>query len=123
MTSLHNGAHAQWVFALTGGVNVTFPEAPGGFAVSAGGLFISTVSTIKLMLIPLLPVHGRDSVKVDLLMYILLGRAGQFYPWPSKYMGSWFDLHSSTFPRRSCHQPYRYCQPLMRRSLAVNRGI
>ncbi|KAJ7137093.1 hypothetical protein C8R44DRAFT_848467 [Mycena epipterygia] len=39
---LHNGAHAQWVFALTGGVNVTFPEAPGGFAVSAGGLFIST---------------------------------------------------------------------------------
>ncbi|KAJ7465392.1 small secreted protein [Mycena galericulata] len=39
---LHNGAHAQWVFALTGGVNVTFPEAPGGFTVSAGGLFIST---------------------------------------------------------------------------------
>ncbi|KAJ7264110.1 hypothetical protein B0H12DRAFT_1102878 [Mycena haematopus] len=38
---LHNGAHAQWVFALTGGVNVTFPEAPGGFTVSAGGLFIS----------------------------------------------------------------------------------
>ncbi|KAJ7337654.1 small secreted protein [Mycena albidolilacea] len=39
---LHNGAHSQWVFALTGGVNVTFPEAPGGFSVSAGGLFIST---------------------------------------------------------------------------------
>ncbi|KAJ6467816.1 small secreted protein [Mycena sanguinolenta] len=39
---LHNGAHSQWVFALTGGVNVTFPEAPGGFSVNAGGLFIST---------------------------------------------------------------------------------
>ncbi|KAF9020558.1 hypothetical protein BDZ89DRAFT_266677 [Hymenopellis radicata] len=39
---LHNGAHSQWVFALTGGVNVTFPEAPGGFSVEAGGLFIST---------------------------------------------------------------------------------
>ncbi|KAF8911764.1 small secreted protein [Mucidula mucida] len=39
---LHNGAHSQWVFALTGGVNVTFPEAPGGFTVSAGGLFLST---------------------------------------------------------------------------------
>ncbi|KAJ7137563.1 small secreted protein [Mycena crocata] len=39
---LHNGAHSQWVFALTGGVNVSFPEASGGFSVSAGGLFIST---------------------------------------------------------------------------------
>ncbi|KAJ7620492.1 small secreted protein [Mycena polygramma] len=39
---LHNGAHSQWVFALTGGANVTFPEASGGFSVSAGGLFIST---------------------------------------------------------------------------------
>ncbi|KAJ7249631.1 hypothetical protein C8J57DRAFT_1356324, partial [Mycena rebaudengoi] len=82
---LHNGAHAQWVFALTGGANVTFPEAPGGFSVSAGGLFIST------------------DVR------------GHFYPWPSDYMGSWCDLHSSTFPRRSSHQPYRYCQPLMRK--------
>ncbi|KAF7306434.1 MFS transporter [Mycena indigotica] len=39
---LHNGAHSQWVFALTGGVNVSFPEAPGGFSVAAGGIFIST---------------------------------------------------------------------------------
>ncbi|KAJ7207133.1 hypothetical protein GGX14DRAFT_456320 [Mycena pura] len=39
---LHNGAHSQWVFALTGGVNVSFPDAPGGFSVSAGGIFIST---------------------------------------------------------------------------------
>ncbi|KAJ7181024.1 small secreted protein [Mycena filopes] len=39
---LHNGAHSQWVFALTGGVDVTFPEAPGGFSVYAGGMFIST---------------------------------------------------------------------------------
>ncbi|KAJ7734976.1 hypothetical protein B0H16DRAFT_1467279 [Mycena metata] len=39
---LHNGAHAQWVFALTGGVNVSFPQAPGGFSVGAGGLFISS---------------------------------------------------------------------------------
>ncbi|KAJ7054761.1 hypothetical protein C8F01DRAFT_1162851 [Mycena amicta] len=39
---LHNGAHSQWVFALTGGVTVTFPEHPGGFSVPAGGVFIST---------------------------------------------------------------------------------
>ncbi|KAK7055572.1 hypothetical protein R3P38DRAFT_2847875 [Favolaschia claudopus] len=38
---LHNGAHAQWVFALTGGVNVSFPQASGGFSIPAGGLFIS----------------------------------------------------------------------------------
>ncbi|KAJ7617307.1 hypothetical protein FB45DRAFT_841146 [Roridomyces roridus] len=39
---LHNGAHSQWVFALSGGVDVSFPQAPGGFSVSAGGIFIST---------------------------------------------------------------------------------
>ncbi|KAF7321061.1 MFS transporter [Mycena chlorophos] len=39
---LHNGAHSQWVFALTGGATVTFPEHSGGFSIPAGGIFIST---------------------------------------------------------------------------------
>nr|GAT58292.1 MFS transporter [Mycena chlorophos] len=39
---LHNGAHSQWVFALTGGATVTFPEHSGGFSIPAGGVFIST---------------------------------------------------------------------------------
>ncbi|KAF7309138.1 MFS transporter [Mycena kentingensis (nom. inval.)] len=39
---LHNGAHAQWVFALTGGATVDFPEHPGRFSIGAGGIFIST---------------------------------------------------------------------------------
>jgi len=39
---LHNGAHSQWVFALTGGATVNFPSAPGSFSIGAGGIFIST---------------------------------------------------------------------------------